>query len=118
MKAHKNYPCQCVICRYNRGEISDDYFKGYMQASFNEQSAFLWNMKELGYEPTRLTDDGTGGFLAVIRCDLDETAQILDELNGNTDLSEAIDISKLSPEGKKLYEDIMKSLRDEKNGAE
>lgn len=81
-KGHKSdrSVCQCVVCRHGRGEVSDDYYKGYLQASLKEQKAFLASMRKYGYKPTSLSENSIGGMLAVIDCDADETAVLLDEI--------------------------------------
>lgn len=66
--------CNCIFCKHNRKEVSDDYFLGYLDSMIEEETNFLNNLKKLGFEIGRLSApvSTVEQLMAGIECDLND----------------------------------------------
>ena len=71
--------CNCVVCRYSRGEVSDDYYKGYLQGEVDSKNSILNSFAKYNLKPTSITENSVGGVLTCIQHENDEAGVLLEE---------------------------------------
>ena len=75
---NEDHVCQCFVCRH-RGdtELIKAYYEGFIVAS----EWFLNWAKQNHIEPGSIADDDLPGIVAQMKCNMDETKILLNELN-------------------------------------
>lgn len=72
--------CSCPYCRFRRGEVTAEYFQGYLQGCIDEGRSFLKTSKKYGLNPGSIREDTICGGLAVIKAELDSHEVMLNEI--------------------------------------